>query len=103
MRNLIFKTEYLDLIREGKKIQTIRVWPKMPRHTLGEVITASNYKQKLRLKLIAMYMKKVMDLTEGEAIRDGFNNTAELFSVILKLYGGESLNAQCVVIRFERI
>lgn len=103
MRVLIFKTEYLNLIKQGRKIQTIRLWPSMPKHTPGELVTASNYREIVRLRLIEVYMKRLNNLTTDEAIQDGFSSKEELFSVLRRVYKVQSLNQTGVVIRFERI
>ena len=106
MRVLTFKTEYLDMIEKGKKIQTIRFWKKSPIGRVGEVITATNFRKKLRLRLVSLESKKVRQLTMEEARLDGFNSLGELRRALTSIYTVDSkkmLEKKCIVIRFEKI
>lgn len=106
MRVLTFKTEYLDLIEKGGKVQTIRFWKKTPKSQVGEVITATNFRKKLLLRLVSLKSKKVRQLTTEEAYLDGFRSLVELRKALMLVYAldnREILEKECVVIRFEKI
>lgn len=97
---IIFNTNYLNLIKTGQKKQTIR---KNSEHyakiKAGDVGYATNYKNKLKIKVIKCYTKNIKNLTNHEAVLDGFKNKQELLDVIKKRYGRANFVAK--FIRFE--
>jgi len=102
MRPLIFKSVYLDAIEEGFKTQTIRTWDFIPNGCKKDVIvTASNFKRTLKLRIVKVYKKTIKELTEREAFLDGFASKENLMFALKELYGESVIDKNCVVIRFE--
>lgn len=100
MRSIIFKSIYMDLIRQGKKTQTVRMWKSIPNNAIpGTIFTATNYRESIKLKLISCTQKHVFKLTELDAKADGFESKKELNLVIQNLYG--TLNFKATIIKFE--
>lgn len=100
MPALIFKKKYIDLIKSGKKTQTIRLWNKSRNIKVGDIFTATDFKSKIPIKITKIYYKEVNLITKEEAILDGFLSKDELYNAIIECYG--TLNKVATIIRFSQ-
>ena len=98
MKQIIFKDKFLDKIISGEKKQTIRNWKKINLN-IGEIVEATNYNKKIKIKIKEIYIKKILNITEKEAILDGFDSLNSLQNEILKIY--KTLNFDAYVIKFD--
>lgn len=79
---LLFKKRFLDAIRAGGKTQTIRLWPhRRMRAGQRSYIPGVGYIEVLSVDEVALD-----DLTDADALPDGFPTAAELRAEIAKIY-----------------
>ena len=102
MKHLQFLGKYADDIIKGNKNLTIRLSKANLRtgdifilHAGGKVIG------KFRVKNI--YTKKLYQITDEEAKRDGYNNKEELINDLRRIYKRLDLNKEVAIIEFEPI
>src|SRR3954465_14621531 len=81
---LLLKRHLVDLVRRGKKRQTIRLWTK-PLLRTGQI----SYTPGLgKMKITAIdQLPSLRHLTEADARADGFNSLKELLAEIYRIYG----------------
>lgn len=85
---LLFKKKFLDAIRHGEKTQTIRLWKhRMMRAGQRSYIPGVGYIRILQVEQVA-----VDELTDADAIPDGFPDAASLQAELQAIYG-EKLSA----------
>lgn len=96
---LLFKAKYIELIEKGLKSQTIRLLKKQY-YKVGQEITATNFRHKLKLKITRVYQKRLDEITKKEALADGFNSREDLISAIQKTYNKK--DALFTIIKFKR-
>ncbi len=100
-RHLMIQGKYLDLILSGKKVTTIRygiVKPKFQEviiHSAGKVIGKAIIKR--------VVYKKVKDLTDEDAQKDGFSNKQELVRELKKTYPDLRFSDYVTIIEFELV
>lgn len=95
---LLFKKKFLADIREGRKTQTIRVW-KFRHMRAGQrsYIPGVGYIQVDEVDAISLD-----DLSDDDAIPDGFATAEELRAEIRRIYSAEQLSERKVFrIRFH--
>ncbi|GAB6164151.1 hypothetical protein JCM19992_01510 [Thermostilla marina] len=82
---LLFKKRFLELIRQGKKTQTIRLW-KHCRMRAGQrsYIPGIGY-----IRIDAVDPISPTELTEEDARRDGFESLAALRDELERLYSSD--------------
>ena len=77
LKKMLFKKEHQQMILEGKKTATRRVWKK-PMVKVGGI-----YKAKLKMlskdyfakiKVTKLYKQKLMDMREEDAKKEGYSN-----------------------------
>lgn len=79
---LLFKKKFLEAIRQGTKTQTIRLWKfRMMRAGQRSYIPGAGY---IRIELVEQVA--LDDLTEEDAVRDGFATLAALRAEIESIY-----------------
>ncbi len=79
---LLFKKKYLDAIRRGEKTQTVRLW-KHRRMRAGQrsYIPGAGY-----IRIDAVDEVQLQELTDEDALRDGFASAEQLRCEIDHLY-----------------
>lgn len=83
---LLFKKKFLEAIREGRKTQTIRLW-KHRRMRSGQ----SSYIPGVGcIQVASVEQVELVDLTEEDAQRDGFESAEALRAEIAAIYGEET-------------
>jgi len=95
---LLFKKKFLDDIRCGRKTQTIRVW-KVRHMRSGQLsyIPGVGY-----IRIDAVDKVALHELTDEDALPDGFSSATELRQEIHRLYNEQQLNDyQVFRIRFH--
>ncbi len=85
-RKLKFKPEYLRLLKEGRKKTTIRLEKK---YRVGETVYLADTNGRIYGKAVIedIVEKKLGELTNSDALVDGFENLAELLTILREIYG----------------
>ncbi|MGC9079912.1 MAG: ASCH domain-containing protein [Nanopusillaceae archaeon] len=102
MKHLQFFGRFTEDILSGKKNLTIRI--SKPNLRVGDIFilhAGGKVIGKFRVKNI--YTKKLYQITDDEAIRDGYNNKEELIREIKKIYKGIKDEKEIVIIEFEPV
>ena len=95
---LLFKKKFLDLIRQGEKTQTIRIWP----HRKLRVGQRSYIPGVGYIAIEAVDPVELDQLSNDDARLDGFTTAGHLRSEIAQLYPEGLTNAQQVFrVRFR--
>jgi hypothetical protein len=79
---LLFKKKFLDAIRTGDKTQTIRLWPRRQMR-IGQrsYIPGIGY-----IRITEVAAVELSELTDADALPDGFETAAALRSELNELY-----------------
>ncbi|RLI86592.1 MAG: ASCH domain-containing protein [Archaeoglobales archaeon] len=86
MEKINFDAEFVERILEGKKITTIRKGIKS--YPIGKVVELTvNYKPFAVARVVKVVVKRVKELTNEDAIRDGFENRDQLMNALRRIYG----------------
>ena len=85
---LLFKKKFLDAIRSGEKTQTIRLW----KHRMMRAGQRSYIPGVGRIQILQVEQVAVDELTDADAIPDGFPDAASLQAELKTIYG-EKLSA----------
>jgi hypothetical protein len=95
---LLLKRHLVDLVRAGKKRQTIRLWSRAML-SAGQI----SYTPGLgRMKITAVdVLPSLGALTEADARADGFDSLAALLDEIRRIYGDKPLGRTIFRIKFE--
>lgn len=108
MKSITF-TVLKDKLISGEKDQTTRV-TFVPTFIEGEIVRIvfkeNGTKEELfKVRITDIYTKRLKDLTEEEAIRDGFSSLKEFLQELEKLNGlrGDYDERYCFVIRFKKL
>lgn len=97
---LRFKSEFLPLIRQGKKTQTIRNFNRKCPFKVGDEVNAVDNKDRgIKIRITEIYKKNAAEITQEEARLDGFENVERLKDELTKIYG--TLNFDATIIRFH--
>ena len=87
----------------GKKKQTIRCLF-IPTYEIGEIVKICFNKYELfQAKIEKIYPKLMKDITEKEALLDGFSNLLGCQKKLLELNHIKTLNRYCFIIRFRAV
>ncbi len=102
MKSINFDEEYVDLILSGKKKSTVRKGIKS--YEMGKVVylTASS-KPFAKAKITKAVVKRVKELSDEDAIKDGFKSREELIEALRKIYGRIDESDLVTIIHFELI
>ncbi|RLF80795.1 ASCH domain-containing protein [Thermococci archaeon] len=100
MRNLKFDGKYKDLLLSGKKRATIRVG-KVNLKPGDEVLIHSGGYVIGKAKIRKVEKKRVSELTEEDAIMDGFKNKEELLDALKEHYKNIKSDTEVTVVEFE--
>jgi len=98
-RSLMIRGKYAKKILEGIKRTTIRRGIVRPKY--DEVIIHSGGRPICRAKIIRVDHKKLKDLTDYDAVKDGFGDLLELLEELDRLYGEINPNEWITIIEFK--
>ncbi|HOM17195.1 MAG TPA: ASCH domain-containing protein [Thermoguttaceae bacterium] len=80
---LLFKKRFLEAIRRGQKTQTIRLWKRrFMRAGQRSYIPGVGH-----IRILSIDEVRLEDLTDADAVPDGFATAEELRAEIAQLYG----------------
>lgn len=98
---LLFKQKFLEAIRSGEKTQTIRVW----RRRMMRAGQRSYIPGVGRVRITAVDEIRLEDLSDADAVLDGFPTAADLRAELATIYDSkETRDSQAyrVAFRVER-
>ena len=87
---MLFKKEHKEMILNGTKTATRRIWKK-PMVKVGGI-----YKAKLKMlskdyfakiKIVKLYKQKLNDMTEGDAIKEGYDCLRDFEKIWIEISG----------------
>jgi len=82
-----FTDDNLDLILQGKKTQTRRMWTK-PQCQVGKIYFAQSKRRRgIPIKITDMYRQRLGDISQEEIRKEGFNTLEEFQQVWNNIYG----------------
>ena len=101
-RHIMVKGDFVDLILQGKKTTTIRLGRVIPRYK--EMIIHGGGKPIAKIKMKNVIVKKVNELTDEDAKKDGFPSVKELLRNLEDVYQTKISDDDLVtIIEFEVI
>ncbi len=98
-RHLMVKGKYVDLILEGKKTTTIRKGYWIPKSR--EIILHGGGRPFAVAEITDVIYKKVSELTDEDALRDGLKDKEELVKELKKAYGDVKPDDLVTIIKFK--
>ena len=99
---LLFKTQFLPKIREGKKTQTRRL--KQPRLKIGKSYhIRKNYQttQPEKVKILNIFQQKLSEISEEEINKEGFKTKQEFIKAWKAIYRSYDPEATIWVVEFQ--
>lgn len=98
-RHIMIKGEFADLLLSGRKKTTIRLGHVIPRYQ--EVIVHGHGRPLCKARITNVTYKKVRDLTEEDAIKDGFSSLSELYKALKETYGNIRPDMEVTIIELQ--
>jgi len=98
-RHIMFKGKYVKQILHGEKITTVRLGIVKPKY--DEVIIHGGGRPICKAKITRVEHKMVKQLSDTDAIKDGFKNLLNLLEELEKFYGQLNPNDWVTIIEFK--
>ena len=100
MERINFDAEYVRPIIRGEKVTTIRKGIKS--YPVGRIVDLTvNYTPFARAKVEKVVVKRVGELTDEDAKRDGFESREELIRALRRIYGDIKDNDFVTIVHFK--
>lgn len=100
MERINFDTEYVGQIISGEKVTTVRKGIKS--YSVGKVVELTSNGEKFALARVKkVVVKRVKELNDEDAKRDGFDSREALISALKKIYGSIRDDEFVTVVHFE--
>jgi len=96
---MMVKGKYVDMILSGQKTATIRLGLVKPKYK--EMIVHGGGRPVAKIMITKVTYKKVRELTEEDAIKDGFSSLRELLEELRKVYPEITNDDWVTVIEFR--
>ena len=100
-RHLMVKGEYVNDILSGRKRATIRLGRVKVKYS--ELIVHGGGRPVAKVRVTNVVYKRVKELTDEDARKDGFKNVDELINALRKVYGEVKPDDYVTIIEFELI
>lgn len=102
MEKINFDEEYINPILEGKKTTTVRRGIKS--YPVGRLVELTvNNRAFAIAKVRKVVVKRLTELTDEDALRDGFASREELITALRRIYGNIKNSEFVTVVHFEVI
>ncbi len=98
-RHIMIKGAFADKLLEGRKSTTIRLGVVKPRYR--EVIIHGHGRPLAKAEVVGVRVKKVSELTEEDAWRDGFRSLEDLLEALRRVYGDFSPDDPVTIIELR--
>lgn len=93
-------SEYLPLVRGGRKRSTIRKGRRSIEHGPAEIVSG---RERIQVTISAVRFKQLAELTEEDARRDGFGSVADLLVALRRFYPELNATSTMTIIDFDSI
>jgi hypothetical protein len=100
-RHLMVKGRYVEDILSGRKKATIRRGIVKPKY--DEIIVHGGGRPIAKIRVTRVYYKRVYELSDEDALKDGFNSREELIKELKQVYPGIRDDEYVTIIEFEVI
>ncbi len=98
-RRINFDSEFVSAIVNGRKVTTVRKGIK--RYPVGRIVDlTANNQPFARARVDRVVVKRVKELTERDALLDGFESREELIDALKKIYGNVEDEELVTVVHF---
>lgn len=100
MGQISFKKQYVPLVKNGTKVQTLRARTSLKEGDIVKATCAWGDPPFASLRVTSVQWVNLEDLTEADARADGFDSLRDLYAALAKLYPGVERLAKiafCVV------
>ena len=98
-RRINFDSEFVSAIVNGRKVTTVRKGIK--RYPVGRIVDlTANNRPFARARVDRVVVKRVKELTERDALLDGFESREELIDALKKIYGNVEDEELVTVVHF---
>lgn len=98
-RHLMMRKDYVDALLSGLKKSTIRLGIVKPKYR--ELILHSSGRPVAKVLVKNVYYKKLYELSDEDAVKDGFSNVQELLRNLERIYGKLPLDSYVTIIELE--
>lgn len=98
-RRLTMKGELVDLVLRGLKNTTIRLGRLKPKHRV--VVLHGGGRDVAKIEITGVKYRRLGDLTDEDAKRDGFESLEDLLKALRKMYGKISLEEPVTILEFK--
>ena len=98
-----FNEEFVEAIIRGNKITTIRMGRRSyyPVGSVVELAVKNESFAKARIEKVEY--KRIRDLTDEDALRDGFASKIELIKELRKIYGKVNADDEVTIVHFTLV
>ncbi|WP_280109488.1 ASCH domain-containing protein [Ferroglobus placidus] len=97
-----FDPEFVEMILKKGKTTTVRRGIK--RYPVGKIVELTvNYEPFAKAKIERVVVKRVSELTDEDARRDGFESKEELINALKKIYGNINENEFVTIVHFSLV
>ena len=100
-RHIMIKGKYINDLLSGKKKATIRKGIVIPKYK--EMIVHGGGRPVAKIRINKVYHKKLKELNDNDAVKDGFKNKAELIKALETVYPGIKPDDWVTIIEFDVI
>ncbi len=98
-RRINFDEEYVEAIKSGAKVTTVRRGIKS--YPVGRIVElTANYRPFARARVDKVVVKRVKELSDDDAKRDGFSSRDELIKALKRIYGNMDEEEFVTVVHF---
>lgn len=100
MEKINFDSEYVEPIISGRKITTVRRGIKS--YPVGKIVELTADGERFALaKVKKVVVKRVKELNDADAVKDGFDSREDLISALKRIYGSIKDEDFVTVVHFE--
>lgn len=98
-KRINFDEEYVEAIKSGDKVTTVRRGIKS--YPVGRIVElTANYKPFARARVDKVVIKRVKELSNEDARRDGFSSRDDLIKALKRIYGNINEEEFVTVVHF---
>ena len=98
-KKINFDEEYVEAIRSGEKVTTVRRGIKS--YPVGRIVELTvNYRPFARARVDKVVIKRVKELSDEDARRDGFSSRDDLIKALKRIYGNINEEEFVTVVHF---
>ena len=101
VQNIAISSEFIELIQDGRITTTIRSIKK--KYNAGPCKLESDSKFDINVFVNRIVTKKVRDLTNADAVLDGFSNAEEVRNALFRFYPSMTSDDDIQILKFSKL